>query len=139
MKFHRLDDKEAYGKELIIAIIGAVYKGKWIFVRHGKRDTWEIPAGHREKGEDIDSAAARELFEETGALEFEITPVCLYSMKEDGIRSFGKIFYAQVESIGKLPDFEIDEIALFDELPENLTYPVQRLIFERLVEARKSI
>lgn len=139
MKFHSLDDKEADGKELIIAIIGAVYKGKWIFVRHGERDTWEIPAGHREKEEDIDSAAARELFEETGALEFEITPVCIYSMKEDGIRSFGKIFYAQVERLGKLPDFEIDEIALFADLPENLTYPVQRQIFKRLAEARKSI
>lgn len=136
MKFHCLNDKEAKGKEFIIAIIGAIHNGKWIFVRHRERDTWEIPAGHREEGEDIDSAAARELFEETGALEFEITPVCIYSMKEDGIRSYGKIFYAEVESLGELPDFEIEEIALLDDMPENITYTVQRKIFQRILEAR---
>ena len=32
-------------------------------------------------GEDILSAAKRELMEETGAIEFTIKPICVYSVK----------------------------------------------------------
>lgn len=53
-----------------IAVIAARSKDKWVFCRHKQRDTWEMPGGHREQGETIDEAAKRELWEETGALEF---------------------------------------------------------------------
>ncbi len=43
--------------KLLYAIIVARYKGKWIFVKHKERDTWEIPAGHREVDEDINYTA----------------------------------------------------------------------------------
>lgn len=56
---------------LKFAVIAARYNGKWIFCRHKQRDTWEIPGGHREPGENIAETAKRELHEETGAVEFE--------------------------------------------------------------------
>lgn len=59
--------------KLLYAIVVSRYNGKWVFVKHKERSTWEIPAGHREENEDINYTAKRELFEETGAKEYEIT------------------------------------------------------------------
>ena len=66
---------------LKFAVIIARTDGKWIFCKHRERDTYEVPGGHREKGEDILSAAKRELMEETGAVDFTIKPICVYSVK----------------------------------------------------------
>ena len=65
-------------KELKFAVISASFQGKWLFVKHKQRDTWEIPGGHREFGEDINDTAKRELFEESGAIDFDIKPICDY-------------------------------------------------------------
>ena len=42
------------------AVIAARYQDQWVFCRHKARNTWEIPGGHREKGESIADTAARE-------------------------------------------------------------------------------
>jgi 8-oxo-dGTP diphosphatase len=80
-------------------------------------------------GETPLEAARRELFEETGSLEFDIEPVCDYwacdephETKNPGW-SNGAVFLAKVYSIGKLPESEMEKIGFFDELPPNLTYP----------------
>lgn len=44
-------------EKLLYAIVVSRYKNKWIFVKHKERDTWEIPAGHREIDEDINLTA----------------------------------------------------------------------------------
>lgn len=75
MKIEFTEIGQVDDKELKFAVICAFFKGKWIFVKHKKRDTWEIPGGHREIGEDINDAAKRELFEESGAIDFELTPI----------------------------------------------------------------
>lgn len=38
---------------LRFAVIIAKTKGKWVFCKHKERDTYEVPGGHRESGEDI--------------------------------------------------------------------------------------
>ena len=48
-------------KPLKYAVICARYNGKWVFCKHKERDTYEIPGGHREDGEDIEATAKREL------------------------------------------------------------------------------
>ena len=65
--------------------------GKWAFCKHGERD-YEVPGGHREVGEDIFETAKRELQEETGAIKFEIKPICVYSVtvKPTGITEYLK-------------------------------------------------
>ncbi len=126
--------------KLKYAIIMARYKGKWILVRNKKRTSWEIPAGHREKGEDINITASRELMEETGAEDFNIRPISIYSVRERGVESFGQLFYADVKTLGKLPDLEIAEIKLFSSMPENLTYPsIQPCFFKRIEKFYKSL
>ncbi len=116
------------------AVIAARYDGKWVFCRHKQRSTWEIPGGHREPGEDIAYTAKRELHEETGAVDFDIKPVCAYSVLVNVDTSYGKLFFANIKSLGDLPpEMEIGEIMLSNNLPHNLTYPeIQTPMFEFL-------
>jgi len=122
VEFHETADD---GK-LKFAVIGARANGKWVFCKHKMRDTWEMPGGHREPGESIDEAAERELKEETGAVKFDLRPVCFYSVdnrdEPGGAVSFGGLYFADIYEFGKI-DSEIERIALMDTLPENLTYP----------------
>lgn len=65
--------------------------GKIILSRHKERTTWETQGGHIEAGETPLEAAKRELFEESGAVDFDIivpgtkilcmVPTALYSMR----------------------------------------------------------
>ncbi len=119
--------------KLLYAIIVARHKGKWIFVKHKERDTWEIPAGHREVGEDINYTAERELFEETGAKSFNIEYINDYSLIFNGGKSYAALFFAEIYSLDELPDFEIREVKDFDDIPKDLTYPnIQPYLFKKV-------
>lgn len=126
---------------LSFAVIIAKIDGKWIFCKHKDRDTYEIPGGHREPGETIFEAAKRELVEETGAVDFSIKPICVYSVKgktkinpDDDAISYGMLYAAEVFSFEELHS-EIESILITDKLVENWTYP---LIQPKLIEeARK--
>ena len=121
--------------QLKYAVIVARHKGKWIFVKHKERETWEIPGGHREEGENILDTASRELKDETGALYFTTKPICIYSVSTSETETFGQLFLAEVETLETLPNFEIGELLLADMLPENLTYPlIQPLLFKKAEE-----
>lgn len=125
---------------LEFAVIATRYENRWIFVRHRERETWEIPGGHREKNEDINDTAKRELFEETGAKKFIIEPVCDYSVTKDSITRYARLFYAKVNELGKLPDSEIGEIKLYDNMPQNLTYyDIQPHLYRRVLEWKSNL
>lgn len=121
------------------AIIATRFQFKqWVFVQHALRETWELPAGHIEKGETPTEAAKRELFEETGALCFIIYPICDYSVKQNSKKKYGRLFIAEVEKLGELPKFEIKQILLCDTLPTALTYPsIQPILFNKVIETTK--
>lgn len=112
---------------LKFAVIIARHNGKWVFCKHRERSTWEVPGGHREQGEDILETAKRELYEETGAINFEINPICIYSVTApdnfDGKETFGKLFFAEIHTFEKDLHSEIEKIAIMNELPLNWTYP----------------
>lgn len=114
-------------EQLKFAVIISKTQDKYVFCRHRERDTWEVPGGHREAGETILETAKRELHEETGALEFDIEPVCVYSVTApdnfDGSESFGMLFFADVKCFESELHSEIEKIAMMDGLPERLTYP----------------
>ena len=65
---------------LKFAVIVSQSNSKWVFCKHKERDTYEVPGGHREPEESIFETAKRELQEETGAVKFEIKPICVYSV-----------------------------------------------------------
>ena len=127
-------------KLLKFAVIISKTNGKWIFCKHRERDTYEVPGGHRESGEDILSTAKRELMEETGATDFTIKPICVYSVKgktrvSESIddETFGMLFFADVFSFEEIHS-EIEKILITDNLVENWTYP---LIQPKLIEEAK--
>lgn len=116
---------------LKFAVIIAKTGGKWVFCKHKERDTYEVPGGHREAGEDIFETAKRELREETGAIDFTIKPVCSYSVKEKSKTSrtdeeinFGMLFIADIFSFEKELYSEIEKIIITDSLVDNWTYPL---------------
>ena len=122
---------------LKFAVIISKTNGKWVFCKHKERDTYEVPGGHRESGEDILTAAKRELREETGAVDFDIKPVCVYSVKgktriNENVddESFGMLFIADIFSFEELHS-EIESILITEHLVDNWTYP---LIQPKLLE-----
>ena len=126
---------------LKFAVIIAKTNGKWVFCKHRDRDTYEVPGGHREDGEEILETAKRELKEETGAVVFDIKPICVYSVKGKtrvienlGDETFGMLYFANIVSFEALHS-EIEEIMITDELVDNWTYP---LIRPRLIEEAKN-
>ena len=109
---------------LKFAVIVARSGGKWVFCKHRERTTLEIPGGHREPGETVNETAVRELREETGAKEFTLQPVCVYSVvRDDADESFGGLYAAEISSFEEIHS-EIEKIVLLDEPPKaNWTYP----------------
>ena len=122
---------------LKFAVIISQSNGKWVICKHRERDTYEVPGGHREAGENILETARRELQEETGAVEFEIKPICVYSVtgktivNDTGEETFGLLCFAEITEFAKELHSEIEKVVLMDELPENWTYP---LIQPKLIE-----
>ena len=126
---------------LKFAVIISKTNGKWIFCKHKERDTYEVPGGRRELGETIVETAKRELVEETGAVEFDIKPICVYSVKgktrvseNEEEESFGMLFVAEVFSFEELHS-EIEKIVIVDKLIKNWTYP---LIQPKLIEEARN-
>lgn len=122
---------------LRFAVIVAKSNGKWVFCKHKERETYECPGGHREAGESIDDTAKRELYEETGAIDYVIQPVSIYSVTApdnfDGKEIFGKLYYAQIKSFESELHSEIERIELFEELPTSWTYPqIQPLLLKEI-------
>ncbi len=114
---------------LKFAVIIAKSNGKWVFCKHKERTTYELPGGHREKGETILDTAKRELQEETGAIEFQLTPVCVYSVtektrvNETGEETYGMLFLADISEFEKELHSEMEKVYLYERLPTEWTYP----------------
>lgn len=130
--FDEVDDRL-----LRFAVIISKTNGKWVFCKHKERDTYEVPGGHREAGESIFETAKRELKEETGAIDFDIKPICTYSVKgktrvNENIddETYGMLYIADIYSFEEI-DSEIEKIVISDKLVENWTYP---LIQPKLIE-----
>ena len=131
---------------LKFAVIISRYNGQWVFCKHRERTTFEIPGGHREPNETILQAAERELREETGALDFSIAPVCVYSVtgknrvNETGEETYGMLFFADIQAFEQDLHSEMECIHFFDALPTEWTYPlIQPLLIKeylRRIEER---
>ena len=110
------------------AVIVGKYEGKWVLCQHKKRTTW----------------ARRELYEESGAQEFQLYPIGAYGVKQKREASglveedFGMLYFAKIFSFQPLPqNFEMKRVELFDTLPQEMTYPhIQPFLVEMVQQAR---
>lgn len=123
---------------LKFAVIIAKTNNKWVFCKHRKRNTYEVPGGHREDGESIMATAKRELYEETGAIRYTLKPVCVYSVTApdnfNGEETFGMLYYADIHSFEPELHSEIERIVITDQLVDQWTYP---LIQPKLIDEAK--
>lgn len=112
-------------KQYKFVVILSRYQGRILLSRHKKRTTWETQGGHIEEGETPLAAAKRELYEESGALQYEIEPFCDYwaGDPESGCGAGGMVFLAEIYQLDEIPESEMQEVKTFEQLPENLTYP----------------
>ena len=111
--------------------------GRWLLSRHRERTTWETQGGHIEPGETPVEAARRELFEESGALEFELAPLCDYWAGIPGDSANGMVFRAKITKLGPLPESEMARVQTFDQLPPNVTYPaITPVLFDYLQQSQ---
>lgn len=117
-------------------VVCSFFRGKILLSRHALRDTWETQGGHIEPGETALEAAKRELYEESGVVDASLYPVCDYLGYNSQRQSNGAVFFADVHSLGNLPESEMKEVGIFDALPENLTYPN---VTPRLFEAAQNV
>lgn len=133
IKFYEKVDDEL----LKFAVIISKTDDKWVFCKHKERDTYEVPGGHREDGESIDVTAERELQEETGAVDYSIEPVCVYSVtgknrvNETGEEMYGMLYFANITEFENELHSEMEKVCIFEDLPTDWTYP---LIQPKLIE-----
>ena len=125
---------------LKFAVIISKTNGKWVFCKHKERETYEVPGGRREVGEFIIETAKRELVEETGAVDFDMKPICVYSVKgktrvneNENDESFGMLYFADIYSLGEI-NSEMEKILITDTLVKDWTYP---LIQPKLIDEAK--
>ena len=133
IKFYEKVDDEL----LKFAVIISKTDDKWVFCKHKERDTYEVPGGHREDGESIDVTAERELQEETGAVDYSIEPVCVYSVtgknrvNETGEEMYGMLYFANITEFENELHSEMEKVCIFEDLPTDWIYP---LIQPKLIE-----
>ena len=104
-------------------VVMSKYQGKILLSRHRDRTTWETQGGHIEPGETPMDAARRELYEESGAVDFDIRPVFDYWAGDENGGASGQVFAAEIRTLGPMPKSEMAEVRAFDEVPPNVTYP----------------
>jgi 8-oxo-dGTP diphosphatase len=121
-------------EELEYSVVAARHQEKWVCVRLKGRKVWCFPGGRRESGESMEENARRELYEETGALDFDLYPLGLYGVDHrrqvDGKelrerKSWGGLYGAEIRTFGTIPEeFEIAERHYFDHFPlDNARFP----------------
>lgn len=127
---------------LRFAVVISKADGKWVFCKHKDRNTFEVPGGRRESGESILDTAMRELQEETGAMDFTIEPVCIYSVtgknrvNDTGEEMFGMLYFAEISKLEAELHSEMEKVCLFDELPSEWTYPLIQPVLIQEAERR---
>jgi 8-oxo-dGTP pyrophosphatase MutT (NUDIX family) len=110
---------------------------KVLLVRHTYIPGWFMPGGGLKRGETLEQAARREVFEETGAQLGKITLMGAYTSFLSWKTDHGIVFMCKDFEITGKSDNEIAEVRAFslNELPKDL-WPSHRL---RLEEYAKGV
>lgn len=87
---------------------------------------WKYPVVTESLPRTFLSRQKENYYEETGATQFEIKSVCVYSViapnNFDGNESFGMLYYAEISEFEDELHSEIEKIVITDKLPTDWTY-----------------
>lgn len=104
-------------------VVLSVYKGMLMLSKHNFRTSWETQGGHIEEGETPLEAAKRELYEESGAVDYTIEPIFDYRSGDEKNYADGQVFLAHTKRLEPIPeDSEMRDVGFFEYLPHSLTY-----------------
>ena len=101
------------------------HNGKFVLPFHRQSQKWDWVGGGVKKDETALEAMKRELFEETGAVDYDIFPIFDHeSFNENGTHfNNARTYYAIVREFANLPDeSEMDKIGFFDKIPVDFRY-----------------
>ena len=122
-------------EELTRVICVSKYKDQYVFSYNKKRNGWEIPGGHIEKGGTWKDAVKREMYEETGTTKINVEPICVYK-----ISTFGLLCYCEILELEELPkEYEMEKIMFSNSLPDNLTIPESSKVYFKTVKNKKGL
>lgn len=110
----------------------AVLDGKVMLIRHAYRDGWYLPGGGLLSGETLESAARRELHEETGIVVGELALFGVYTDFLEGRSDHKIVFLGEIIHQDNVSSQEIQEIKYFSihNLPEELSIECRNRIQE---------
>lgn len=116
--------------------VAIIYNGKVLLVKNWlARDTWRLPGGGVNKGEEPEKTAIREVKEELRLVLNASNLKLLFSSKGgvDGMNYPYKVFVYNINIFPKvLPDnYEIVDFGLFDSMPDDAS-PDMAEVFKRL-------
>lgn len=130
---HQIGEKD--DSLLTSVLITVRYQDQWLFVRRNGLDKLDMPEGLRAEGESIEDTARRVLSEQTGAVQYDIFPVCVFSDTETP-ETCGMLYHAIITEKGEpAADAGIAECILSYPLPRNMTRPpLQQPLFFKVQE-----
>jgi len=120
VKTAQLDELQGY----TFVVVFCRYMDKWLYCRLEGSDAYGNAGGHIEPGETTFEAAKRELYEETGAIRYDIEPAFDYSVEQESGYTTGQVFLAHIHELGELGNYEIAEVKLFEAMPEEMRFPM---------------
>lgn len=111
-----------------------VKEGRVLLIRHTYRSGWHLPGGGIQRRETVETAARREVREETGAEMGQVKLMGIFANFEEGFSGHNILFASEVFEIVGKPDHEIAEARFFssNELPADVFPGHRRRIEEYL-------
>lgn len=121
-------------------IAGAILEreGRLLLCQRGippRVGTWTLPAGFMERGESVEEAAHREVWEETGIDAEILTPYSIFSVPPTN--ELYIIYRARLRAWNDAPGHETQAVGWFlpEEIPwDAIFYPAIRQILERYID-----
>ncbi len=148
-----MDDLENQVKEFRfipqISAGGVVYKRDggevyFLVIKRNQMNDWTLPKGHREKGENLQETAIREVEEETSIRVYpeKYIDTAMYNVtdKEEKIVYIRVVFWFLMKpentDISKKPDKEIAEVKWikYDDLLNILSYSSDKYIIKKSID-----